>query len=106
MHPRLTTALLTAGTTAPDFELAERDGRRIRLSELRGQPVILAFYPDDWDPARADQLAHFNWLVSQVPGIDAELLGISRDGMWCDLAFAGGDERVPLLADLDPSGSA
>ena len=103
--PSTLAAPLPTGAAAPDFDLAQRDGRRVRLSELRGQPVILAFYPDDWDPARADQLAHFNWLVSQVPGIDAELLGISRDGMWCDLAFAGSAERVPLLADLDPTGS-
>jgi xanthine dehydrogenase YagT iron-sulfur-binding subunit len=107
MHlaPSTLSAPLSARTAAPDFDLAERDGRRVRLSDLRGQPVILAFYPDDWDPSRADQLAHFNWLVSQVPGIDAELLGISRDGMWCDLAFADRAVRVPVLADLDPSGA-
>jgi xanthine dehydrogenase YagT iron-sulfur-binding subunit len=75
------------------------------LSDLRGQPVILAFYPPDWDPSRADQLAHFNWLVQQVPGVSAELLGISMDGMWCQLAFADDAVRVPLLADLDPNGA-
>jgi xanthine dehydrogenase YagT iron-sulfur-binding subunit len=85
--------------------LADADGRAIRLSDLRGEPVILAFYPPDWDPSRADQLTHFNWLVRQVPGVHAELLGISMDGMWCQLAFAGDSVRVPLLADLDPHGA-
>ena len=96
---------LPAGSRAPDFVLADADGRLIRLSDLRGQPVILAFYPPDWDPSRADQLTHFNWLVRQVPGVNAELLGISMDGMWCQLAFAGDEVRVPVLADLDPHGA-
>lgn len=98
-------AALPPGARAPDFGLADADGRTIRLSDLRGQPVILAFYPPNWDPSRADQLTHFNWLVRQVPGVSAELLGISMDGMWCRLAFAGDEVRVPLLADLDPRGA-
>jgi xanthine dehydrogenase YagT iron-sulfur-binding subunit len=98
-------ARISAGVPAPDFALPEANGRRVTLSDLRGQPVILAFYPPDWDPSRADQLAHFNWLVRQVPGVNAELLGISMDGMWCQLAFADDAVRVPLLADLDPYGA-
>ena len=98
-------ARVDVGMPAPDFALAEAGGRSVSLSDLRGQPVILAFYPDDWDPSRADQLAHFNWLVRQVPGVNAELLGISMDGMWCQLAFADDAVRVPLLADLDPCGA-
>jgi len=54
--------------------------------------------------SRADRLAHFNWLVRQVPGVNAELQGISMDGMWCPAAFAA-DSYVPLLADLDPHGA-
>jgi xanthine dehydrogenase YagT iron-sulfur-binding subunit len=100
-----TRARVDVGTPAPDFVLAEPGGRRVCLSDLRGQPVILAFYPPEWDPSRADQLAHFNWLVRQVPGVNAELLGISMDGIWCQLAFADESVRVPVLADLDPHGA-
>jgi xanthine dehydrogenase YagT iron-sulfur-binding subunit len=100
-----TRAQIDVGSPAPDFELSDAAGRRVVLSDLRGQPVILAFYPPEWDPSRADQLAHFNWLVRQVPGVSAELLGISMDGMWCQLAFADDAVRVPLLADLDPNGA-
>jgi xanthine dehydrogenase YagT iron-sulfur-binding subunit len=98
-------ARVDVGIPAPDFVLTEASGRSVTLSDLRGQPVILAFYPAAWDPSRADQLAHFNWLVRQVPGVNAELLGISVDGMWCQLAFADDSVRVPLLADLDPHGA-
>ncbi len=75
----------SVGTLAPDFALMYADGRRITRDELRGRPAILAFYPRHWDPARAEQLAHFNAMVSAAPG-------------------ATGD--VPLLADLDPLGDA
>ena len=93
------------GTLAPDFQLADGRGREVRLSDLRGQTVVLAFYPGAWDPSRADQLAQFNALVAQVPGSTAELLGISREGLWCELAFADDAVRVPMLADLDPHGT-
>jgi thioredoxin-dependent peroxiredoxin len=39
--------VIEQGSLAPDFELASDDGRRIRLSELRGRPVVLYFYPRD-----------------------------------------------------------
>ena len=94
-----------AGMPAPDFALPDQAGREVRLRDLRGQVVVLAFHPGAWDPSQADQLARFNALVSRVPGSDAELLGITRDGLWCDLTFDGGAVRVPVLADLDPRGS-
>jgi xanthine dehydrogenase YagT iron-sulfur-binding subunit len=93
------------GSLAPDFVLADQGGREVRLRDLRGQPVILAFFPGGWDPSRSDQLAQFNRLVAAVPGQGTELLGIARDGVWCDLTFADESVRVPVLADLDPAGS-
>ena len=37
--------MVSPGETAPDFELPDQDGRPVRLSDLRGQPVVLYFYP-------------------------------------------------------------
>jgi len=42
--------LIPAGSPAPDFALPADDGTIVRLSELRGQPVVLAFYPKDDTP--------------------------------------------------------
>jgi xanthine dehydrogenase YagT iron-sulfur-binding subunit len=93
------------GSLAPDFVLADQGGVEVRLADLRGHAVVLAFFPGDWDPSRSEQLALFNSLVSEVPGDGAELLAISRDGLWCDLSFTDEALRVPVLADLDPHGS-
>ena len=46
---------LAAGTEAPDFRLPSGPEQELQLSDLRGQPVILAFYPADWSPVCSDQ---------------------------------------------------
>jgi peroxiredoxin len=44
------------GEQAPDFELVAADGTRTALRDLRGAPVVLAFYPADWSPVCGDQM--------------------------------------------------
>src|SRR5580700_2643949 len=99
--------ILTAGTAAPDFSLQVAPDRRLSLSELRGKPVILAFYPADWSPVCGDQMALYNEILPEFRKHGAELLGISVDGAWCHEAFAK-DRRLhfPLLADFEPKGAA
>jgi peroxiredoxin len=50
-------APLPPGAEAPDFELPSTPDQTVSLAEFRGQPVILAFYPEDWSPVCSDQLA-------------------------------------------------
>jgi xanthine dehydrogenase YagT iron-sulfur-binding subunit len=89
---------------APDFTLPHEQGT-VRLRDLTGQPVILAFSPPGWDPSRSEQLAVYNEIVAQVQPAGAQLLGISLDGIWCDAEFAGAEQlRFPLLRDFDPAG--
>ena len=95
---------LPVGALAPDFTLSHAPGAPISLHQWRGQPVILAFYPSGWDPARAVQREQYNKLLSQVRGAGAELLGLSMDGPLCQLAFADEQVQFPLLADLEPEG--
>jgi len=93
------------GESAPDFELTSADGRRVALRDLRGSPVILAFYPADWSPVCGDQMALYNEVLPEFERYSARLLGISVDGMWCHRAF--GENRklgFPLLADFEPKG--
>jgi len=94
------------GERAPDFELTATDGKRIALRDLRGSPVILAFYPADWSPVCGDQMALYNEVLPEFERYGARLLGISVDGMWCHRAFAENRHLgFPLLADFEPKGA-
>jgi peroxiredoxin len=75
------------------------------LSELRGVPVILAFYPADWSPVCTDQMTLYQEILSEFKRYGATLLGLSVDGIWCHLAFSENRHlRYPLLSDFEPKG--
>jgi len=96
---------LPPGSPAPEFALPSTPDQRVSLAEFRGQPVILAFYPEDWSPVCSDQLALYQELLPEFRKFNAELLGISVDGVWCHLAFAKDRNlHFPLLADFEPKG--
>lgn len=99
------TEVLSSGTLAPDFSLANPANERVSLSQFRGKPVILAFYPADWSGTCGDQLALYNEVLPEFQRLGAELLGISVDGRWCHKAYS--DARnfgFTLLADFQPKG--
>jgi len=90
---------------APDFELVATDGERIALRDLRGSPVILAFYPADWSPVCGDQVSLYNEVLPEFERYGARLLGISVDSKWSHRAYAENKKlRFPLLADFEPKG--
>jgi len=98
--------LLTAGTPAPDFALHATPDQILRLSELRGRPVILVFYPADWSPVCGDQVTLYNEILPEFHEYGAEIVGISVDGVWCHAAFARDRHlHFPLLADFEPKGA-
>ncbi len=97
--------ILKSGTLAPDFTLPVTPDQKLSLGELRGRPVILAFYPADWSPVCGDQMALYNEILTEFQKHGAELLGISCDGAWCHAAFAKDRHlHFPLLADFEPKG--
>jgi len=101
-----TSHVLPAGTPAPEFALHTTPDQLVSLSEFRGRPVILAFYPADWSPVCGDQMALYNEMLDEFAQFDAELLGISVDGAWCHVAFAHERKlRFPLMADFEPKGA-
>lgn len=96
---------LPPGTEAPDFALPSTPNQKLSLSGLRGRPVVLVFYPEDWSPVCSDQLALYQELMPEFARFDAQLVGISVDGIWSHLAFAQDRHlRFPLLADFEPKG--
>ncbi len=97
---------LPTGTPAPDFTLHTTPDQTVSLSDFRGRPVILAFYPADWSPVCGDEVALLNEVLPEFRRYQAELLGISVDGVWCHLAFARDRKlQFPLLADFEPKGA-
>ena len=106
MYSRSRRSALPAGTQAPEFTLRSTPDQWLSLSDLLGQPVVLAFYPADWSPICGDQMALYNEMLDEFHNLQAELLGISVDGTWCHAAFAR-DRKLhfPLLADFEPKGA-
>jgi peroxiredoxin len=97
---------LPPGTIAPDFKLHTTPDQMVALSEFRGAPVILAFYPADWSPVCGDQMALYNEVLSEFRRFKAELIGISVDGAWCHMAYAKTNNlHFPLMSDFEPKGA-
>ncbi|MGO9451419.1 MAG: redoxin domain-containing protein [Candidatus Binataceae bacterium] len=99
------TSALEPGTAAPDFQLHSTPDQTVSLSDFKGAPVVLAFYPADWSPVCGDQMALYNEILSEFHRYKAQVVGISVDGSWCHAAFAK-DRKLhfPLLADFEPKG--
>jgi peroxiredoxin len=97
--------ILSPGTNAPEFSLHVTPDQELSLRELRGRPVVLAFYPADWSPVCGDELSVFNEVLPELRKYNAELLGISVDGAWSHDAFAKQKHlHFPLLSDFQPKG--
>ena len=97
---------LKPGVSAPDFSLPSTPDQKVSLSDFRGRPVVLVFYPADWSPVCSDQLALYNELKSEFSEFDTQIIGISVDGAWCHTAFSQDRKlHIPLLADFEPKGA-
>lgn len=96
---------LKPGTPAPDFALPAADGTTVRLSELRGSPVALVFYPLDWSPGCSVQLELYQQEYEEFASRGVRLLGISVDSIYSHGAWAAvRGIRYPLLSDFQPRG--
>lgn len=98
--------ILKAGVKAPNFTLKSTPDQNVSLHDFEGRPVVLAFYPADWSPVCSDQMGLYAQVMPAFQKFDAEVLGISVDGVWSHLAFS--KERklnFPLLADFEPKGA-
>ena len=93
------------GQEAPDFTLRDQDGKKITLSELRGQTVVLVFYPLDWSPTCTDQLNVYQEVLGELEEKGAKLYGVSVDSAFSHKAFRDHlGVTFPLLADFHPKG--
>jgi thioredoxin-dependent peroxiredoxin len=91
-----------AGSQAPDFELESDSGERVRLSSLRGQPVVLYFYPKDDTPGCTLQACEIRDAWGEFEATGAVVLGVSPDSAESHAKFRD-KYGLPfvLLADTD-----
>lgn len=89
------------GEQAPDFELAGTDGS-FRLSEHRGERVVLLFYPGDNTPVCTKQFCSYRDRADDFAALEATVVGISSQDLESHEGFAAKHSlNVPLLADTD-----
>jgi peroxiredoxin Q/BCP len=90
------------GDRAPDFTLPGTGGKEYSLADFIGKPIVLVFYPGDDTPVCTKQLNAYNDGLDQFTDVDAQIVGISAQGVDSHEAFSakhGFD--FPLLADTD-----
>src|SRR5262245_13057676 len=68
-----------AGDSAPDFALTDRTGKTVRLSDYRGRPVVLYFYPKDDTPGCTKEACSFRDQYQDFVDAGAEVIGVSSD---------------------------
>lgn len=96
---------LEPGSVAPDFALPGADGQLVRLSDLRGTPVALVFYPLDWSPGCSVQLELYQQEYEEFASRGIVLLGVSVDSVYSHGAWAAvRGIKFPLLSDFHPLG--
>src|ERR671929_1270753 len=71
--------MIQTGEQAPDFELPDQDGNAVRLSELRGAPVVLYFYPKADTPGCTTQACGIRDRSGEYESAGAVVLGVSPD---------------------------
>jgi len=97
---------LPPGTQAPEFRLHSSPTETLSLADVRGSPIVLAFYREDWSPSCCDQMSCLQEFLPNVRALAAVLAGISIDGIWSHLAFRRSLQLdFPLLSDSQPRGA-
>lgn len=93
--------MLEVGTKAPDFQLLDKDGQPVRLSDFLGKKIVLYFYPRDNTPGCTRQACAFAQSYPQFQNQDVVVIGISKDSVASHLKFAQKYE-LPFLLLSDP----
>ena len=93
---------LAEGEKAPAFTLQADDGSKVKLSDLKGSPVVLYFYPADDTPGCTQEACAFRDRSAELKKLGAKIFGISPDDVASHVKFRDKFKlNFPLLADPD-----
>ena len=92
---------IAEGAKAPDFTLVAHDGTKLKLSSLRGRPVVLYFYPKDDTPGCTREACGFRDAQAKLSRHGAVVLGVSRDGPASHETFRK-KHKLPFTLLSDP----
>jgi peroxiredoxin len=94
--------MVSVGDMAPDFELMAFDKTMFRLSDSIGNRVVILFYPAAFTGVCSKEMCTFTDSMTRLEAAEAEVIGISADGIFANAAFADANEiGFPLLSDTD-----
>jgi mycoredoxin-dependent peroxiredoxin len=97
---------VAVGELAPDFELPDTHGTPVRLSALRGSPVVVVFFPFVFSGICTSELCELRDNISEFADHGARLLAISTDAMFAQRAWAESEGfGFDLLSDFWPHGA-
>ncbi len=93
---------LEVGSKAPTFTLTSDSGAKVKLSQFKGQPVVLYFYPKDDTPGCTKEACAFRDLKAKIADLGAVVLGVSPDSPESHVKFREKYSlNFPLLSDPD-----
>ena len=93
---------LENGQMAPDFALFDGDGNMVKLSEMKGAPVVVAFFPAAFTGVCETELCTFRDSMGAFDDMGAKVLGISVDSRFANAAFAAANNlSFPILSDYN-----
>jgi peroxiredoxin len=94
-------ANVSVGQEAPDFTLKNENNQEVKLSDLRGKPVVLFFFPLAFSPGCTKEACAYRDDTALFEGKGAQIFGISRDSTWTLKAFKEKEGLTyGLLADM------
>ena len=98
---------LTTGECAPDFSLSDFQGNRVRLSDFRGQWLVVYFYPRDNTPGCTKEAQGFRDAYEDYQSRNIAILGVSTDDAKSHAKFSQKHQLpFPLLCDLKKDGKS
>ena len=93
--------MLKAGTKAPEIVLNDKDGNEVKLSDFKGQRVVVYFYPRDNTPGCTRQACAFRDEFAEYKKLGIQVMGISKDSEASHQRFAEKNE-LPFVLLADP----